>query len=90
MGIYNDTKLRLIENSNMNFKQPSFIHQFEYFLNHIESSNLDDSTRIDYYYFKQAVMVKSVDTLLLGSSARASRFESEWRHTIKKETQQIL
>nr|YP_010576478.1 cytochrome c heme attachment protein [Antidesma bunius]UZN44019.1 cytochrome c heme attachment protein [Antidesma bunius] len=25
-------------------------------------------------------MVKSVDTLLLGSSARASRFESEWRH----------
>ncbi|XP_020208539.1 carbon catabolite repressor protein 4 homolog 3-like [Cajanus cajan] len=27
-------------------------------------------------------MVKSVDTLLLGSSARASRFESEWRHGI--------
>ncbi|OMP07415.1 hypothetical protein CCACVL1_01308 [Corchorus capsularis] len=27
-------------------------------------------------------MVKSVDTLLLGSSARASRFESEWRHNI--------
>ena len=24
-------------------------------------------------------MVKFVDTLLLGSSARASRFESEWR-----------
>ena len=33
-----------------------------------------------YYDFKQAAMVKSVDTLLLGSSARASRFESEWRH----------
>ncbi|RYR33850.1 hypothetical protein Ahy_A10g048500 [Arachis hypogaea] len=27
-------------------------------------------------------MVKLVDTLLLGSSARASRFESEWRHGI--------
>nr|QYF09547.1 cytochrome c heme attachment protein [Alpinia officinarum] len=27
-------------------------------------------------------MVKLVDTLLLGSSARASRFESEWRHPI--------
>lgn len=35
-----------------------------------------------YYDFKQAAMVKSVDTLLLGSSARASRFESEWRHDI--------
>ncbi|RYR77682.1 hypothetical protein Ahy_A01g002247 [Arachis hypogaea] len=29
-----------------------------------------------------AAMVKLVDTLLLGSSARASRFESEWRHGI--------
>ncbi|KAF3438418.1 hypothetical protein FNV43_RR21180 [Rhamnella rubrinervis] len=29
-------------------------------------------------------MVKSVDTLLLGSSARASEFESEWRHGIFK------
>lgn len=27
----------------------------------------------------QAAMVKLVDTLLLGSSASASRFESEWR-----------
>ncbi|KAJ0049352.1 hypothetical protein Pint_16612 [Pistacia integerrima] len=27
-------------------------------------------------------MVKSVDTLLLGSSAKASRFESEWRQSI--------
>ncbi|OMP12261.1 ORF45 protein [Corchorus olitorius] len=35
-----------------------------------------------YYDFKQAAMVKSVATLLLGSSARASRFESEWRHNI--------
>ncbi|KAL2893247.1 Cytochrome c biogenesis protein CcsA [Bienertia sinuspersici] len=37
---------------------------------------------MDYYVFKQAAMVKLVDTLLLGSSARASRFESEWRHGI--------
>nr|ULF02964.1 ribosomal protein S15 [Sanicula orthacantha var. stolonifera] len=32
-----------------------------------------------YYEFEKAAMVKSVDTLLLGSSARASRFESELR-----------
>nr|AAA84691.1 unknown [Nicotiana tabacum] len=31
---------------------------------------------------RQAAMVKLVDTLLLGSSANASRFESEWRHTV--------
>ncbi|RYR40412.1 hypothetical protein Ahy_A09g046159 [Arachis hypogaea] len=31
---------------------------------------------------ESAAMVKLVDTLLLGSSARASRFESEWRHGI--------
>ncbi|KAL2905043.1 Cytochrome c biogenesis protein CcsA, partial [Bienertia sinuspersici] len=37
---------------------------------------------MDYYVFKQAAMVKLVDTLLFGSSARASRFESEWRHSI--------
>ncbi|KAL2924470.1 Cytochrome c biogenesis protein CcsA [Bienertia sinuspersici] len=37
---------------------------------------------MDYYVFKQAAMVKLVDTLLLGSSAGASRFESEWRHGI--------
>lgn len=37
-----------------------------------------------YYNFDQAAMVKLVDTLLLGSSARASRFESEWRHTPNK------
>lgn len=43
----------------------------------IESFNLDDWVKIGYYYFEQAAMVKSVDTLLLGSSARASRFESE-------------
>lgn len=48
----------------------------------IESFNLDDWVKIGYYYFEQAAMVKSVDTLLLGSSARASRFESEWRHSI--------
>ncbi|NP_054986.1 ORF45 protein (plastid) [Spinacia oleracea] len=35
-----------------------------------------------YYDFKEAAMVKLVDTLLLGSSARASRFESESRHGI--------
>lgn len=29
-------------------------------------------------------MVKLVDTLLLGSSAQASRFESEWRHSRKR------
>lgn len=28
-------------------------------------------------------MVKLVDTLLLGSSANASRFESEWRYSNK-------
>ncbi|TYI30066.1 hypothetical protein ES332_A05G358600v1 [Gossypium tomentosum] len=33
-----------------------------------------------YYDFEQAAMLKSVDTLLLGSSARASWFESEWWH----------
>ena len=43
----------------------------------IESFNLDDWLKIGYYDFEQAAMVKSVDTLLLGSSARASRFESE-------------
>lgn len=37
-----------------------------------------------YYNFDQAAMVKLVDTLLLGSSARASRFESEWRHPPNK------
>ncbi|OMP08513.1 ORF45 protein [Corchorus olitorius] len=35
-----------------------------------------------YYDFKQAAMVKPVNTLLLGNNARASRFESEWRHNI--------
>ena len=29
-------------------------------------------------------MVKSVDMLLLESNARASQFESEWRHNIFK------
>nr|YP_001152240.1 ORF62f [Pinus koraiensis]ABP35480.1 ORF62f [Pinus koraiensis] len=29
-------------------------------------------------------MVKLVDTLLLGSSARASRFKSEWRYFSRK------
>ena len=39
---------------------------------------------MDYDYFDEAAMVKLVDTLLLGSSARASRFESEWRHPLKQ------
>ncbi|XLS44529.1 hypothetical protein HN51_001394 [Arachis hypogaea] len=35
-------------------------------------------------------MVKLVNTLLLGSSARASRFESEWRHGIFYSKRKIL
>ncbi|PIN06632.1 hypothetical protein CDL12_20810 [Handroanthus impetiginosus] len=31
---------------------------------------------------RQVAMVKLVDMLLLGSSARASQFESEWWHLI--------
>ena len=30
----------------------------------------------------QAAMVKLVDTLVLGTNANASRFESEWRHQL--------
>jgi hypothetical protein len=31
---------------------------------------------------REAAMVKLVDTLVLGTNANASRFESEWRHFI--------
>jgi hypothetical protein len=31
-------------------------------------------------YHREAAMVKLVDTLVLGTNANASRFESEWRH----------
>lgn len=58
----------------------------------MDAPNLDDSRENNYYsfklisisYFKLAAMVKLVDTLLLGSSAQASRFESEWRHSRKR------
>jgi hypothetical protein len=49
----------------------------------MDAPNLDDSPQNNYYsfkltiisYFMLAAMVKLVDTLLLGSSAQASRFE---------------
>ncbi|KAK9048795.1 hypothetical protein SSX86_010720 [Deinandra increscens subsp. villosa] len=44
--------------------------------------DLYNNEQFFFFSFEQAAMVKSVDTLLLGSSARASRFESEWRHAI--------
>ena len=42
-------------------------------------SSIRRLNNIGYYDFEKGVMVKFVDTLLLGSSARAARFESEWR-----------
>ena len=36
------------------------------------------------YYFKLATMVKLLDTLLLGINAQASRYESEWPHSLTR------
>ena len=33
-------------------------------------------------FHREAAMVKLVDTLVLGTNANASRFESEWRHRL--------
>lgn len=81
---YPATRPKIFERSNRDLK--SFYSSIRKFtkLYCIESFNLDDCAQMGYYYFKQAAMVKLVDTLLLGSSARASRFESEWRHHLLK------